>query len=176
MADPGPASPTAREVLADRSVQRLLASTFLHTAAVIAQFTALGKLVYDISGRELDLGWLGLAEFAPALLLVTVTGTVADRFDRRRVAALTLGGEAICSLALAWYATTNPTSVIPIFGIGAAFGTFRAFAAPAARSLPINVVQEGGLPRITALWSTSWQLSSIVGPVVGGLCYAIGRP
>src|SRR5437868_4520929 len=28
--------------------------------------TALGKQVFDITGRELDLGWLGLLEFAAA--------------------------------------------------------------------------------------------------------------
>jgi predicted MFS family arabinose efflux permease len=169
-------APSARSVLGDRSVRLILITTFLHSGAVIAQFTAVGKLVYDISHRELDLGWLGLAEFAPALLLVTVTGTVADRFDRRRVAALSLLGEAVCSLGLAWYAHTGPTSVGPIYVIAAAFGTFRAFTNPAMRSLPVNIAPDGALPRVTAFYSTSWQVSSIAGPVIGGVCYAIGAP
>src|SRR5437764_270537 len=38
----------------------------------MAQGTVLGKLVYDLTGREIDLGLLGLAEFAPAALLVLV--------------------------------------------------------------------------------------------------------
>jgi MFS family permease len=161
-------------VLGDRSVRFLLSSTFLHTAGVLAQFTALGKLVFDTTGRELDLGWLGLAEFLPVLLLVTITGSVADRFERRRVAAIALTGEALCALAIGWYATTEPTSVQPLFVIAAVFGTFRAFAAPASRSLPVNVAPEGALPRVTALWSTAWQSSAIVGPAVGGLMYAVG--
>lgn len=166
--------PSAGSVLRDRSVRLILSATFLHAGAVIAQFTALGKLVYDITGRELDLGWLGLAEFAPVLLLVTVTGSVADRFDRRRVAVVFLTGEALCALALAWYASTGPTAVGPIYVIGVVFGTCRAFAAPATRSMPVNVAPDGALPRVTALSSTSWQLSSIVGPVVGGVAYAVG--
>jgi MFS family permease len=168
--------PSAGEVLRDRPVLLLLAAVFLHSGATIAQFTALGKLVYDISGRELDLGWLGLAEFAPALLLVTITGSVADRFDRKRVATIALSGEALCSLVLAWYAHTGPTAVGPIYAIGAAFGTFRAFAAPATRSLPVSVAPAGALPRVAAFWSTSWQLSSVVGPVVGGVLFAVGAP
>ncbi len=174
MEDTASFAPPAGEVLRDRSVRLLLSATFLHSGSVIAQFTVLGKLVYDITGSELDLGWLGLAEFLPALLLVTVTGTVADRFDRRRIGAIALLGEALCSLGLAWYATTEPTAVGPIFILGAAFGTFRAFAAPATRSLPVNVAPPGALPRVMAFWSTSWQLASIVGPVVGGLLYVVG--
>ena len=55
----------------------------------------LGKLVFDMTGSELALGLLGLAEFAPAALLVFVTGTVADRVDRRRLAAIALSVEAL---------------------------------------------------------------------------------
>ena len=59
---------------------------------------ALGKQVYDLTGRELDLGLLGLAD-APALLLVFVTGPVADRFDRRTIGRLALGLEAVFCVA-----------------------------------------------------------------------------
>ncbi|MGH9283474.1 MAG: MFS transporter, partial [Acidimicrobiales bacterium] len=54
----------------DRSVGALLVSVFCAMAASAAQITALGKQVFDLTGRELDLGLLGLAEFAPAALLV----------------------------------------------------------------------------------------------------------
>src|SRR5687768_16895779 len=105
-----------------------------------AQITTLGKHVYDLTGRELDLGLLGLAEFAPAALLVLVSGAVADRRDRRRVAAGAALGEAAAAGALAWYTLTEPTSIAPIFLIVIAFGVARAFAAPAARSLPADLV------------------------------------
>src|SRR5688572_20507818 len=94
----------------DWSVSAILSSTFASAAAAFAQATVLGKQVYDLTDRELDLGLLGLAEFAPAALLVLVTGSVADRFDRRRVAALGLAGEALVALSLAWYAGTRPTA------------------------------------------------------------------
>ena len=38
----------------------------------VAQTTVLGLLVYRLTGSELDLGFLGLAEFAPAALLVLI--------------------------------------------------------------------------------------------------------
>ena len=54
------------------------------------QATVLGKQVYDITGRELDIGLLGLAEFLPAALLVLVTGSVADRLIVKSLAQLRL--------------------------------------------------------------------------------------
>src|SRR3954469_6806009 len=120
----------------DLSIPALFVSVFCAAAASLAQTTVLGKQVYDLTGREIDLGLLGLAEFAPAALLVLVTGTVADRFDRRLVAALGAGGGGVVAAALAWYAGTNPTSAAPIFLLVIAFGVARAFVAPAQRSLP----------------------------------------
>ena len=158
----------------DRSVRLLLAVTFTSSVGVFAQATALGKLVYDVSGRELDLGLLGLAEFLPAALLVLVTGAVADRFDRRRVAAAALAGEAVCAIALARYAATGPSAVGPIFAVAFVYGVARAFVAPSTRALPANVAPPGTLPRVTATNSGAWQAALIVGPVLGGFLYAAG--
>ena len=52
------------------------------------QAAALGKHIFDITDSELDIGWLGLAEFMPAVLLVLVTGTVADRLNRKKISLL----------------------------------------------------------------------------------------
>ena len=46
------------------------------------------------------LGILGLVEFLPALVLVLVTGTVADRFDRRRIASIGIFFEAATNVIL----------------------------------------------------------------------------
>src|SRR6478735_7454415 len=100
---PGPA-PSARTLLADRAVVALLLTGLLSAMASIAQLTALGKYLFDLTGRDLDLGLLGLAEFAPAFVLMTVTGTVADRFDRRHVAGLAMAGQVATSASIALYA------------------------------------------------------------------------
>ena len=127
-------------------MKALLALVALSNGGAIVQAVALGKFVFDTTGRELDLGLVGLAEFAPAALLVLVTGHVADRFDRRMVVRLALVGEALCAGALAWYVSTQPTAVGPIFALSASYGVFRAFAAPASRALDADVVDADSLP------------------------------
>jgi MFS family permease len=135
------------------------------------QATALAKQVYDVTGSALALGLLGLAEFLPAALLVLVTGPVADRFDRRRVAAFGLAGEAACSAALAAYAWSDPTSSLPLFLLAFLFGSFRAFVSPSIRSLPPLVGPTGSLPRVIAFGSVTWQAGMIVGPAASGFLY-----
>ncbi|MEA3056940.1 MAG: hypothetical protein QOD30_2372 [Actinomycetota bacterium] len=157
----------------NRRVVLLLATTFLSSSAALAGVTALGKLVFDITHRDLALGFLGLAEFMPALLLVLVTGSVADRFDRRRVTAIAATAEGGVALLLGLYAGSHPTAVAPIFILVVLFGVARAFVAPASRSLPADIVPASRLPWLIARYSATWQASIIVGPVLGGTLYAI---
>jgi MFS family permease len=157
----------------DRATTALLAGFFAGSAGATALVTALGKQVYDLSGRELDLGLLGLAEFAPAALLVLVTGTIADRVDRRRVASLAALGEGVVALLIVAYVGSSPTAVGPLFGCALGFGVARAFVAPASRSLPADIVPSDVLPWLVARWSITFQVALITGPVLAGTLYAL---
>jgi MFS family permease len=137
------------------------------------QAATLGKHVYDITGRELDIGWLGLAEFAPIAVFVFVSGSVADRYNRKYVAAIALGGEFICAITLMIYSLSDPTAVWPFFVIGFAFGTSRAFLSPATRSMYPMVAPDGGLPPVIAMSSGVWTSAMIVGPAVSGFLYTV---
>jgi hypothetical protein len=141
----------------------------------VAQTTVLGLLIYRLTGSELDLGFLGLAEFAPAALLVLVAGAAADRFDRRKVTALSAMANAVVALALAWYVhRPHGVSTTPIFLLVLAFGVGQSFLAPALRSIPSAMVSGEGLPWLTARRSVASQAGSIVGPVLAGLLYGAG--
>src|SRR5262245_45286725 len=140
--------------------------------ATAASDTVLGIQVFAISERPLDLGLLGLVSFAPAALLVLVTGSVADRFERRRVAACAMLAEAATATALFVYLGTTPRSVGPIFAFAFVFGVARAFASPAVRALPADIVGPDRVPWVVARTAATWQVALILGPVLGGFLYA----
>jgi MFS family permease len=171
--DESTTEPTVLGLLRDRPVRTLTFAQSTLSIGIFLQTAVLGKQVYDISGRELDLGLLGLAEFLPAAFLVLVTGAVADRFNRRRVAMCAIAGELVCTGLFVWYATTEPTAVGPLFAIAAGFGTTRAFAGPATRAMPPMVAPEGSLHRVIALNSAVFTSAFIVGPAASGFLYAI---
>jgi hypothetical protein len=149
----------------------MIANGVLFTGVAL-QAAALGLQAFEITGRTADLGWIGLCEFLPAALLVLVTGTVADRLNRQRVAIIAIGGEVVCSIALFWYATTGPTEVWPLFVIAFMYGIARAFLAPAMRPMPAMVAPEGGIPKVIAMYSATWTGATILGPAMSGLLFA----
>ena len=164
---------SGREVLAAPGVKALLFAQFTMTVGVMLQAAALGKHIFDISDNELDIGWLGLVEFLPAALLVLVTGTVADHFDRKKVVFLAQSGEIACAVAFMMYARGNPTTTGFMFIVAFLFGTVRAFASPALRVIPPMIAPAGGLPRIIAMSSATWTGAAIIGPAASGFLYAV---
>lgn len=164
---------TVRELWRCAPVRRLLVCTLVLSTGVSLQAAALFKQVYDISGREADIGLVGLAEFLPAVLLVLVSGSVVDRYDRRRVAIFTVGGELVTAVALLVVALGDPTTTLPLFVIAFGYGVARAFHAPTLRAMPPMVAPDGALPRVIAVFSATWTAAVIVGPVLAGLLYAI---
>lgn len=153
---------------------RYLGGASLASVGMFLQAAALGKQVFDITDSTLALGLLGLVEFTPALLLLPLTGSLADRFDRRKIAAVGLTVEALTAVVYVLYARTNPTSVVPIFLVAAVFGSARAFVSPANRSIPPLVAPEGGLPRVIAVYGATWQAGLIIGPAASGVLYSVG--
>lgn len=153
----------------------LLGASLTTQMSNLAQTTVLGLLVYELTGSELDLGFLGLAEFAPAALLVLVAGATVDRFDRRRVTSLGAMANAIVALVLAWYVRhPHGLSTTPIFLLVLAFGAGQAFLSPALRSIPAAMVSNEGVPWLVARRSVASQAATIIGPVLGGLLYGAG--
>ena len=164
--------PALVEILRAPSVAAYISANILLYVGLSLQVTTLAKQVYDITRRELDLGWLGLAEFLPIALLVFVTGTVADRYNRKRISQLAMTGELASAMLLAWYASTEPTGVFPIFMIAILYGSSRAFLAPSMRPIAAAIAPEGRLPQMIALYSTVWTSAGIIGPAASGFLYS----
>ena len=154
-------------------VKALIFTFFLNSFAVVGQVTIVGKQVYDLTGNELHLGLLGLAEFLPIALLAPFAGAATDRFDRRLVFGMATAGEVVASMLLFFYARSTPTSVVPIFGIILLFGVCRAFASPAGGALPIDLSPPQVVARVVALKTVSFQGGLIVGPIVFGFAFVV---
>ena len=154
-------------------VKALIFTFFLSSFAVVGQVTIVGKQVYDLTGNELHLGLLGLAEFLPIALLAPFAGAATDRFDRRLVFGVATAGEVVASMLLFFYARSTPTSVVPIFGIILIFGVCRAFASPAGGALPIDLSPPEVVARVVALKTVAFQGGLIVGPIVFGFAFVV---
>ena len=152
---------------------RYWAARFLITFATQVVSVAVGWQIYDLTRDPFDLGLVGIIQFAPSLLLVLVTGSVADRFGRRLIMALAAFLEALCALAILMLTVRGLTGVGEVFAILFVFGIARAFFAPASASLVANLVPAEHFANAVAWNSSAWQTATIVGPVAGGLLYGL---
>ena len=146
---------------------------FMATFATQIVSVSVGWQIYDITRDPFDLGLVGIVQFAPALLLVLVTGAVADRFGRRLIMSVSAALEAVCAAALLVLSFRGLVSPVPIFVVLAFFGVVRAFFGPASSSLVANLVPPEDFANAIAWNSSAWQTATIVGPVAGGLLYGL---
>ncbi|HTQ03236.1 MAG TPA: MFS transporter [Polyangiaceae bacterium] len=133
------------------------------------QGVAIGWVVYTLTGRALALGFVGLAQFLPAIVLFPLTGHAADRFDRRHVLAACYGVEALGSAALCVLSSLGAVPVAAIYAVLAVIGAARAFAGPADNALVPNLVERKDIPSAIGWGSSTYQLGIMVGPALGGL-------
>ncbi|TAW00946.1 MFS transporter [Rhizobium ruizarguesonis] len=168
-------SPTGDRFAAFRhsSYTRFFFARFLLSFSQQIVSVAVGWQMYDQTGSAIYLGLIGLVQFLPSLLLILVTGSVADRYNRRAIAALCSLVSALCTLALLVMTVMGTFTPLPVFAVLLIFGVERAFMSPAVQSLAPNLVPEQALSNAIAWNSSSWQLAAITGPVLGGLLYGV---
>jgi MFS family permease len=133
---------------------------------------AVGWQMYDLTRSALALGFVGLAQFAPLLLLVFLVGHVADRYDRRYVARACELLEATAVIVLCVATMYDAARPALIYAMVALLGLGRAFESPASSALLPNLVPVNLIPTASARAATAQQVSTISGPAVGGLLYA----
>src|SRR5579863_1441735 len=91
--------------------------------------------IYEITHRVLDLGYVGLAQFLPGILLFLVSGHAADRFDRRKLLVACYTGFAVCAALLLMVSLQHYRSVGPIYGVLVLVGVVRSLNGPVSRAL-----------------------------------------
>jgi len=132
------------------SYRRYFLSRFMTSLAAQVVSVAVAWQMYDVTQNAALLGWIGLVQFLPALLLVVVTGVASDRLGRRNVMGASVSVELVCAgviLALALTGRFDPLIVLATLTV---FGVARAFYTPASSSLAVNLVPRETSPMLWA--------------------------
>ena len=152
----------------------LLSARGLSSLGYQMQAVVLGWQIYALTHSAFALGLIGLAQFLPFLTLVFVAGTVVDRADRRRIAAICQAAECAAALTLAATTLLHGATPLMLYALAAATGSARAFEAPSLQALLPSLVPQASYPRAAAASSSLFQLANIAGPSLGGLIYGAG--
>jgi MFS family permease len=168
-----PRSPDPYGALRIPEFRYWLAAAAFATLASRALAVVIGYQVYELSRDPLALGLLGLVEAIPAVGLALFGGHVADRYNRRSVVLITRLVSVLSALGFALVSLNAQTAgLVALYAIVFIASIARGFADPAASAFEAQVVPRE-LYVNAAVWGGSmWQVTSIVGPALGGFVYA----
>lgn len=146
------------------------------SAGVALQMTgvAVGWHVYDMTGRALDLGLVGLAQFLPSIMLILFAGHAADRYNRQRIIALAQSSMVLTLAAIAFGAGMGLLNRDILLGLLFLFGIARTFDYTTSQTIIPSLVPHEILPKALALGSSVRQGAIIAGPLLGGVLYLFG--
>jgi MFS family permease len=130
-------------------------------------------LMLEVYGRANEAGRITFILGIPVLFLSLHAGVLADRLDRRLLLMTTQGGSALVSLALAvalWAdALTYGLTVV----LALLLGVTLALGSPVRLSIIPTVVPKHTLMNAIVLNGFAQNISSIVGPALGGLVIGV---
>jgi MFS family permease len=161
-------------VLRNPNVSFYLMARFLGTVAVQMMSVAVGWQVYDLTHSLFDLGLIGLAQFAPFIVLILWAGHLADTHDRRVIVMICMGAQLVCNLGLMAFTLSGTHVIWPAYAVLVLYGSARAFTMPAQQAVLRNLVPNEVFARAVALNSSTMTVARILGPVLGGLLYVFG--
>jgi MFS family permease len=135
-------------------------------------FVAVPFQLYELTGSALQVGLLSICDAVPLLAFAAIGGTIADAFDRRRLALWTEIGLMFVSGLLAVNAFAGEPKVWALYVLAAVGTSFWALGSPALRAMMPGLVPEEQLAASQALQSIYFNAGAVAGPALGGLVIA----
>lgn len=137
------------------------------------QSAAIPYVVYELTQRNGGVGVAGFWAYIPMMVMGVVGGTLADRFDRKRLLVLTQLGQAVFAVGL-WvvvakgWATPGRLSLLA-FGSGLASG----LNIPVWQSFVAQLVPRDIMRNAVTLNSTQFNAARALGTFLAGIIFAV---
>jgi MFS family permease len=151
--------------LASRDYVIFLVGQFISVIGTWMQNTAQPYLAYRITGRPLDLGFIGFASTLPTLLLALPAGVLVERWDKRRTVIIFQSIMSLQAFGLAALTFTGQIQIWHIAVLALIFGTASAVEITARQAMLIELAGREALPSAIALQTTAFNVGRVIGPL-----------
>lgn len=138
--------------------------------------TALAWEVLLLTGSATAMGIVVLAQTLPMFLFLLIGGVAADTLPRRILmlwSDILRGGIVTLIAVLGW---ARLLQLWHLVALALCFGFVKCFFDPAYQAIRAQLVDTEALASANALTKLSWQIGSLVGPLLGVSCVAVGGP
>lgn len=162
--------------------KEFVAFIFLRFSLIFALFiqsTSVAYEIFQVTQKEIYLGYIGLAEFSPLLITAFYAGQLVDKLDKKKVIKISIITYMIVSfilLAVHFPGVNVYTGMW--FYLGVCYfsffllGLIRSFSGPAVFSLLALVVRKENYQKAIPISSSAFMIGSVLGPLAGGLILA----
>lgn len=159
---------STRELLVrNRDFRRLFLASVVSLAGDWFSFVAVASLVTELTGLAGAPAFVYAATVMPVFLASPLAGTIADRFDRKRILVIAdlLRVPIALSLCLAawWHSTALAIAASIALAVGASFSD------PIASAATPNLVSSDELASAQSLMGAVWGSMLMVGAGIGGI-------
>lgn len=155
-----------------RNFRWMWSASLLSSSGSWLQMVAVPYVIYTITGSGAWLGFAGFLGYAPMVITGPYAGSVADRFDRRKV--LIIGGlvQAAITFVL-WIVWVEGVRNVGFFLVILTLGAFAGgFTVAAWQSFVTELVPREHLLNAVTLNSAQFNAARAFGPALGGVVLA----
>ena len=157
--------------LGNSNYRKFWISLIFLMAGINMQHLARGQLAWDLTHDAFLVALVG-AGFAPPILIFGLFGgSLADRWNRRRMIQYAQLVVSLVALFVAISIVMKFVTIWVLFGAALTQGLCWSFMMPARQAIIPQLVPDGELTNAVALNASGMALMTLSGPAIGGLAY-----
>ncbi len=155
-----------------RNFRIFFAANSISNIGTWAQRVAQDWLVLQLTHSGRDLGLVTGLQFLPSLALSLYGGSLADRFNKRKLLLLTNIGGGLTSLILGTLVISHNVQLWHVYLLALSLGAFGAIDAPVRQAFNSEIVGKSDVANAISLNSANFNAGRLVGPGLSGLLIA----
>ncbi|HYI66301.1 MAG TPA: MFS transporter [Candidatus Limnocylindrales bacterium] len=138
------------------------------------QQVSLPWLILALGGSPIQLGFVAVLQFGPALFLAPFGGVFADRIDRRLALMATQAAASVQAFVVFLLVATGVVEIWMVMVMALVLGIVNAVDMPLRQTLASDLVPRHLLHNAIALNSMAFNGARVVGPALAGVIIATG--
>jgi MFS family permease len=147
---------------------RYMAGETISMIGTWMQMFAQGWLLTTLTPEASALGWLTFCGGLPTLIFSMFAGSLADRFDKRRILLAVLIAQLTFAALIGWLAQTGAIRIWHLYAVTTALGLIAAFEVPAVSAFVPELVAKEDLARALAIDRATFHFTRMIGPALAG--------
>src|SRR3989449_9224406 len=171
-AEAKPFGRNAMALLRPGPFRRYIIGSLISDTGTWMQVMAQGWVMSTLTNKAILLGMANFAAGVPTLALTMIGGSVADRFDKRKILIATQIAQIALAIGLGWLVLSGRIQIWHIIFFAALLGISIAFEMPAISALVPELVKREQIASAVALDRSVFHGSRLIGPSLAGLCVA----